>query len=514
MAGQDPGGVQQIQVQPLHATAAPTYYGASPMPMGQGLPGPGFQSDQPLPAGSMGVPMQALPLHPPPLPVFQGVSDKDYPEAQLSPPPNAVPPGAVSWQLEIPDTDGRAYGRNWCWLGADSVGIGCLLYNTPSIFQKAWYAVLGIFQMLGLYKAAIPDGKIDFESWSSVHTQNVQSIFLSRVDFISAHYVVSKSAELKQHIPMLRPESHVAGFIAGVRTMFADALEWWMKIILRVLEIMFQNELGYIATLILLCALGLIMCFVATGSDGKPEAMSAALAFAVIALVMSLCGLVWSIHELRTENNTQYHQSVARRPLRHLRNTWIALCVILFVAMLTCAIFVGDWQKNGPSSAESSDDGCTAEGDGKTYCPWTTGEKFICKNYDSSSKGLKPSRSFDTPDSSGGGSDDSASVPRNMCHPTERGSVTVSLLMFLGALICAFLLLWWTLGPRNEREYLYAQVTFFGPSRFGLPVTVLLEAPQAQEVQMAFLQHNAGRYQKETAYIYAPTLSDARAKQD
>lgn len=200
---------------------------------------------------------QALPMQPmqQPTPMGQPIfMPSDHPQADsvfapaagsLSS-PNSMPPDASMFQLEIPTFDGRPYGRNWCWLAPDSAGVGTLVYDGPSMWRRVWNTILSIFVLLHLRSGPAPAAsKVEFETWQSIQSQKVCSVFLSRVDYIGLEYMSLYSARLRSSIPALRPESHVAGILASGRAMFDAILDGWMKFALRLTELMFQNDFGF-----------------------------------------------------------------------------------------------------------------------------------------------------------------------------------------------------------------------------------------------------------------------------
>lgn len=208
------------------------------------------------------MPMQPMQQPPPMQPIFM---PSDHPQAEpmfaapaasnpaVYPPPvgnlapaNSVPADAALFQLEIPTSDGCPYGRNWAWLAADSAGVGTLVYDGPSIWRRMWNTILSVFVMLHLRNGPAPTvSRIEFQDWSAIHSQKVCSVFLSRVDYIGLEYLSLYSASLRSHIPALRPESHVAGVLSSIRAMFDSLLDSWMKWIMRAMEVLFQNDLGF-----------------------------------------------------------------------------------------------------------------------------------------------------------------------------------------------------------------------------------------------------------------------------
>lgn len=97
----------------------------------------------------------------------------------------------------------------------------------------------------------------------------------------------------------------------------------------------------------------------------------------------------------------------------------------------------------------------------------------------------------------GSTSSDSSSPPHTMCSDTERGTVVAGLIFALFALVVCLLILAYTAAPRVERKALYARVTLFGAWQHGLPISVLLDATTAHQLQMQFLHLTQGRYKSE-----------------
>lgn len=132
------------------------------------------------------------------------------------------------------------------------------------------------------------------------------------------------------------------------------------------------------------CALVCVLCcFLSVGSDGRAPAMTAALVFSIFLLVLALCGTVWSLEAARADDQ-QHHQAVAKTAHAKLMRCWIALCVCAFVIMLCCAIFVGDWNANGPDASRGGSnqpDHVTGSGASAVgFYKWTQAEKFVCAN--------------------------------------------------------------------------------------------------------------------------------------
>lgn len=122
--------------------------------------------------------------------------------------------------------------------------------------------------------------------------------------------------------------------------------------------------------------------------------MTAALVFSIFLLVLALCGTVWTLESKRTEATTPHHVGVARPAHVKLMRCWVALCVLSFALLLCCAIFVGDWNANGPDAKKSSSSqpdhvGTSGSGTQVGFYRWSASEKFVCANceWDTSMRG-------------------------------------------------------------------------------------------------------------------------------
>lgn len=162
------------------------------------------------------------------------------------------------------------------------------------------------------------------------------------------------------------------------------------------------------------------LCFASVGSEGKSGAMTAVLIFSIFLLVLALSGLVWALDAKRAEAETQYHQSVQRPPHAKLIRAWTVLAICAFGIMICAAIFVGDWKANGPDGAGATKGdhpdhiGTNAAGETVGFWPWTTGEKFVCANWDRSNSVYKDWREF------GGRCGQHPAAPHGRCSSAAR----------------------------------------------------------------------------------------------